>query len=66
MPDTEFKVRVIRMLNELQERIDELTKSLNKENHEKGPVGNEDYSRGLNQQCRRHGRKHQIRTAKFF
>lgn len=31
MPDTEFKVRVIRMLYELKGRIDELTENLNKD-----------------------------------
>ena len=31
LPDTEFKTLVIRMLNELRGRIDELSKNLNKE-----------------------------------
>ena len=47
--DAEFKTLVIRMLNELRERVDELTENFNKarkhkngiRNHKKEPVRNE-------------------------
>ena len=43
LPDTEFKTLVIRMLNELRGKIDELGEKLHKDrNHKKEPIINEE------------------------
>ena len=48
--DAEFKTLVIKMLNKLRGKVDELSENFNKEtgnkrrNHKKEPVRNEDYT----------------------
>ena len=55
LPETEFKTLVIRMLNELMERIDEHNESIKKghRNHKKESDRNEEHENGNEEYIRR-------------